>query len=46
MINRIVRFALTQPVFVVLGLVLFVLGGVIAFINLPIEAFPDVSVFG
>lgn len=43
MINRIVRFALTQPVFVVLGLVLFVLGGVIAFINLPIEAFPDVS---
>lgn len=43
MINRIVRFALTQPVFVVLGLVLFALGGVIAFINLPIEAFPDVS---
>ncbi len=43
MINRIVRFALTQPVFVILGLVLFVLGGVIAFINLPIEAFPDVS---
>lgn len=43
MINRIVRFALTQPVFVVLGLVLFVFGGVIAFINLPIEAFPDVS---
>ena len=43
MINRIVRFALTQPVFVVLGLALFVLGGVIAFINLPIEAFPDVS---
>jgi len=43
MINRIVKFALTQPVFVVLGLVLFVLGGVIAFINLPIEAFPDVS---
>ncbi len=43
MINRIVRFALMQPVFVVLGLVLFVLGGVIAFINLPIEAFPDVS---
>jgi cobalt-zinc-cadmium resistance protein CzcA len=43
MINRIVRFALTQPVFVILGLVLFVLAGVIAFINLPIEAFPDVS---
>jgi cobalt-zinc-cadmium resistance protein CzcA len=43
MINRIVRFALTQPVFVILGIVLFVLAGVIAFINLPIEAFPDVS---
>jgi cobalt-zinc-cadmium resistance protein CzcA len=43
MINRIVRFALMQPVFVVLGLVLFALGGVVAFINLPIEAFPDVS---
>ena len=43
MINRIVRFSLTQPVFVVLGLVFFVLGGCIAFKNLPIEAFPDVS---
>jgi cobalt-zinc-cadmium resistance protein CzcA len=43
MIDRIVRFALTQPVFVVLGLVFFVLGGAIAFKNLPIEAFPDVS---
>lgn len=43
MINRIVKFALTQPVFVILGIVLFVLAGVIAFINLPIEAFPDVS---
>jgi len=43
MINRIVRFALTQPVFLVLGLVFFILGGTIAFKNLPIEAFPDVS---
>lgn len=43
MINRIVRFALTQPVFVVLGTVFFVLGGILAFKNLPIEAFPDVS---
>ncbi len=43
MINRIVRFSLTQPVFVVLGLVFFILGGTIAFRNLPIEAFPDVS---
>ena len=43
MINRIVRFALTQPLFVVLGTVIFILGGILAFKNLPIEAFPDVS---
>ncbi len=43
MINRIVNFALTKPVFVVLGTVIFVLGGILAFKNLPIEAFPDVS---
>jgi heavy metal efflux system protein len=43
MIERIVRFALTQPVFVVLGVSLFIAGGVVAFKNLPIEAFPDVS---
>lgn len=43
MINRVVRFALTQPVFVVLGLALFVISSSIAFKNLPIEAFPDVS---
>jgi cobalt-zinc-cadmium resistance protein CzcA len=42
-INRIVRFALTQPLFVVLGTVFFIMGGVLAFKNLPIEAFPDVS---
>lgn len=43
MINRIVRFALTQPLFVVLGTAIFIMGGIIAFKNLPIEAFPDVS---
>ena len=43
MINRIVRFALTQPIFVLLGTVFFILGGILAFNNLPIEAFPDVS---
>jgi len=42
-INRIVRFALTQPLFVMLGTVFFILGGILAFKNLPIEAFPDVS---
>lgn len=43
MLNRIVRFALTQPVFIVLGLVIFLIAGIISFVNLPIEAFPDVS---
>jgi cobalt-zinc-cadmium resistance protein CzcA len=43
MIKRIVAFALEQPLFVVLGLILFVGGGVIAFNNLPVEAFPDIS---
>jgi heavy metal efflux system protein len=43
MIRRLVAFALQQPVMVALGLALFVAGGVIAFQNLPIEAFPDVS---
>ena len=43
MIRRVVQFALTQPLFVVLGLLLFVGGGLIAFKQLPVEAFPDVS---
>jgi cobalt-zinc-cadmium resistance protein CzcA len=43
MIGRIVSFALTKPLFVVLGLILFVAGGLAAFKSLPIEAFPDVT---
>ena len=43
MIKRVVAFALHQPLFVMLGLLLFVGGGLIAFKNLPVEAFPDVS---
>ena len=43
MINRVVSFALTQPLFVVLGLLIFIGGGLIAFKNLPVEAFPDVT---
>ncbi|MBI4740479.1 MAG: efflux RND transporter permease subunit, partial [Betaproteobacteria bacterium] len=43
MIRRIVAFALYQPLFVVLGLVLFVGGGIAAFQSLPVEAFPDVT---
>lgn len=43
MIKRTVNFALHQPLFMVLMLVLFVGGGLYAFKSLPIEAFPDVS---
>src|SRR6476469_9224144 len=43
MIKRLVSFALHQPMFVGLMAVLFVGGGWLAFHNLPIEAFPDVS---
>ena len=41
--NRLVQFALRQPLFIWLGLALFIGAGVIAFQNLPVEAFPDVS---
>ncbi|HZR17475.1 MAG TPA: CusA/CzcA family heavy metal efflux RND transporter [Verrucomicrobiae bacterium] len=43
MIKRIVGFALHQPLFVVLMVILFIGGGWAAFHSLPIEAFPDVS---
>jgi cobalt-zinc-cadmium resistance protein CzcA len=43
MIRRVVSFALHQPLFVVLMALLFVGGGLAAFRQLPIEAFPDVS---
>ena len=43
MIKRIVSFSLHQPLFVMLGLLLFVGGGIAAFKQLPIEAFPDVT---
>ena len=43
MIKRVVSFALHQPLFVMLMILLFIGGGVAAFIQLPIEAFPDVS---
>jgi cobalt-zinc-cadmium resistance protein CzcA len=42
-IKRIVSFALHQPLFIVLGVILFVGGGIIAFKNLPVEALPDVT---
>ena len=43
MIRRIVSFSLYQPLFIVLGLVLFIGGGIAAFNSLPVEAFPDVT---
>ena len=43
MIRRIVSFALYQPLFVVLGLAVFIVAGAFAFKSLPVEAFPDVT---
>src|SRR3989454_946243 len=43
MIRHLVHFALHQPLFAGMLAVLFVAGGGVGFLNLPIEAFPDVS---
>src|SRR3954470_10140642 len=43
MIKRTVAFALHKPLFIVLGLILFIAAGLAAFRALPIEAFPDVT---
>lgn len=43
MIRLLVANCLRQPLFVLLAAMLFIGGGVIAFLQLPIEAFPDVS---
>ena len=43
MIKRIVSFSLYQPLFIALGVALFIGGGIWAFRNLPVEAFPDVT---
>ena len=42
-IRRVVAFALQQPLFVILAVLLFVGGGIIAFKQLPVEALPDVT---
>jgi cobalt-zinc-cadmium resistance protein CzcA len=42
-IRHVVAFALRQPLFVVLGLAVFIGSGIAAFRQLPIEAFPDVT---
>ncbi len=41
--KRLIHYALYQPLFIVLGTLLFVMAGVIAFKNLSVEAFPDVT---
>ena len=41
--RRLIEYSLRQPLFVLLGTAMFIVAGVIAFSNLPVEAFPDVS---
>ena len=41
--RRLIAFALYQPLFVVLGTLLFGMAGIVAFSNLSVEAFPDVT---
>ncbi|MCE4557710.1 efflux RND transporter permease subunit [Roseateles cellulosilyticus] len=41
--KRLVLLALGQPVLLVLAVLLFVGAGIVAFVNLPVEAFPDVT---
>src|SRR5262245_6158162 len=43
MVQRLVSFALHQPLFMCLLTGLFIAGGIVAFQTLPIEAFPDVT---
>lgn len=43
MIRGIVATSLHRPLFVVLAVLVFIGGGLIAFKNLPVEAFPDVT---
>ena len=43
MIRKLVSFAIHQPLFLVLLLLLFTGAGILAFRSLPIEAFPDVT---
>src|SRR3954468_10938448 len=43
MIRKLVSFAIHQPLFLTLLLLLFIGAGITAFRSLPIEAFPDVT---
>lgn len=41
--RRLIHYAVHQPLFIVLGTLLFAMAGVIAFKSLSVEAFPDVT---
>jgi cobalt-zinc-cadmium resistance protein CzcA len=41
--KRLIGFALNQPLMIILGTLLFAMAGVVAFSNLSVEAFPDVT---
>ena len=41
--RRLIAYSLRQPLFVLLGTAAFIVAGILAFNNLPVEAFPDVS---
>ncbi len=41
--RRLIEYSLRQPLFVLLGTIAFIAAGILAFSNLPVEAFPDVS---
>lgn len=41
--RRLIQYAIYQPLFIVLGTLMFALGGVFAFKHLSVEAFPDVT---
>ena len=43
MINRIVQFALRQRMFVLLLVAFITVGGVVSFIHMPVDAYPDLS---
>lgn len=41
--KRLIHYAVDQPLFIILGTILFACAGVLAFKNLSVEAFPDVT---
>jgi len=42
-VRRLIEFSLRQPLFILLGTLVFAVAGILAFQQLPVEAFPDVS---